>query len=315
LSTRGIGTLSGDERSLPQECVGPLIDGTMNLTPALVDAIFARHRIRGSWVPIPKTGIANTIYATQEVVLRVATDHPEAVADAKTESVAAPVAHAAGIQTPRLIAFDDSRTLVDRPFSLWERVHGETLGLLDLNRSQLANVWRQVGRQLFLLHDRIKGCADPNGYLDTPGRAIDLHQLLNRLAGAGRLNAATVEAIAQLIGELAPLVAGSGATRFLHNDIHAMNVMCSPAGELLAIIDWGDAGWGDPTLDFAAIPLAVLPYARQGYELEAPGALGAFPEARFIWDKLQAAMDAAWEGRDCSIPLAAFRQVWRSTAG
>jgi aminoglycoside phosphotransferase (APT) family kinase protein len=284
----------------------------MNLDPDLVDAMFATHGIPGPWAPLPATGLANRVYATHEVVLRVATDHPEAVSDARTESVAAPVAHAAGIQTPRLIAFDDSRTLVDRPFSLWERVHGETLGLLELGPSQLSGVWRQVGRQLFRLHDRVRVCADPNGYLDTPGRETDLHPLLNRLADAGRLGAATAEEVAQLISELAPYVASGGDVRFIHNDIHDLNVLCSPAGELLAIIDWGDAGWGDPTLDFATIPLDAIPYARAGYELEAPGALGAFPEARFIWDKLQAAMDAACDQRGHSVPLGVFRRFLRS---
>jgi aminoglycoside phosphotransferase (APT) family kinase protein len=138
---------------------------------------------------------------------------------------------------------------------------------------------------------------------------------LSRLADAGRLDAATVEEIAQLIRELAPQVAGSGDIRFIHNDIHDMNVMCSPAGELLAILDWGDAGWGDPTLDFAAIPLDAIPYAREGYELEAPGALGAFTEARFIWDKLQAAMDAVCDRRGHLVPLDAFRRFLRSKAG
>jgi hypothetical protein len=151
----------------------------MNLDPNLVDAMFARHGIPGPWAPVPATGIANRIYATREVVLRVATDHPEGVSDARTESVAAHVARAAGIPTPRLIAFDDSRTLVDRPFSLWDRVPGETLGLLALAASQLADTWRQVGRQLFRLHDRVRVCADPNGYLDTPGREMDLRPLLN----------------------------------------------------------------------------------------------------------------------------------------
>jgi aminoglycoside phosphotransferase (APT) family kinase protein len=286
----------------------------MNLPADLVDALFAQHGIRGPWAPMPATGIANTIYATREVVLRVATDHPDAVPDARTESVAAPAARRAGIRTPRLIAFDDSRTLVDRPFSLWERVHGETLGLLDLGRGQLAVAWRQVGRQLFLLHDRVRVCADPNGYLDMPRREMDLDPLLSRLAGAGRLDAAAVEEVARLIHEFAPQVAGSGAIRFIHNDIHDRNVLCSPAGDLLAVIDWGDAGWGDPTLDFASIPLDAIPHAREGYETEAPGALGAFPEARFIWDKLHAALEAACDGPGHLVPVDAFRRFLRSKA-
>jgi aminoglycoside phosphotransferase (APT) family kinase protein len=297
------------------EIVSLPIDAKMKLDPSLVDALFAMHGIPGPWVPMPATGVANRVYATQEVVLRVATDDPDAVSDARTESVAAPVAHAAGIQTPRLIAFDDSRTLVDRPFSLWERVHGEPLGLLRLGPNQLSEAWRQVGRQLYRLHDRVRVCPDPQGYLDTPGREMDLHAFLNRLAESGRLDAATAEEVARLISELAPHVASSGDVRFVHNDIHDMNVLCSPAGELLALIDWGDAGWGDPTLDFVAIPLAAIPYARQGYESEAPGALGAFPEARFVRDKLQAAMEAACDRRGHSVPCEAFRRFLRSKVG
>jgi Ser/Thr protein kinase RdoA (MazF antagonist) len=287
----------------------------MNLDPALVDTMFARHGVAGPWAPLPATGVANLVYATRDVVLRVATDDPDAVLDARTESVAAPVAQAAGIQTPRLIAFDDSRTLVDRPFSLWERVHGEPLGLLELGRRQRSDAWRQVGRELFRLHDRVKACADPIGYLDTPGRETDLHPLLNRLADAGRLDAATAGEVARLLGELAPHVAGGVDLRFIHNDIHDMNVLCSPAGELMAIIDWGDAGWGDPTLDFAAIPLDAIPYAREGYEQEAPGALGAFPEARFVWDKLHAALEAVGDNGGPSVPVDALRRFLRAKMG
>jgi len=104
--------------------VRPVISAKMNLDPVLVDAMFARHGIPGPWAPMPATGIANRIYTTREVVLRVATDHAESLLDARTESVAAPAAYAAGIQTPRLIAFDDSRTLLDRPFSLWYVLSG-----------------------------------------------------------------------------------------------------------------------------------------------------------------------------------------------
>ena len=96
----------------------------MSTRPDPVDDILAKHGASGPWEPLQATGVADRIYATEDVVLRIATDHPEGVCDARTESVAAPVAYAAGVMTPRLLAFDDSRTLLDSPFSLWERVHG-----------------------------------------------------------------------------------------------------------------------------------------------------------------------------------------------
>lgn len=286
----------------------------MILEPDLIDAMLTMHGVSGPWVPLCATGIANHIYATPDVVLRVATDQPDSVADARTESVAAPVAHAVGILTPGLIAFDDSRTLVDRPFSLWERVHGETLGLARLDRHQIAEAWREVGRELSRLHNRVKVCPDPNGYLDKPGRELDLHALLRLLVDVKRVGAAVAKDLAQLIDELRPQVAGSPNVRFVHNDIHEMNVMCSRTGALLALIDWGDAGWADPTLDFAAIPIAALPHALEGYESETPGTLGEFPEARFVWDKLHLAMEDASDGRGELPPLDSFRRFLRTNA-
>ena len=287
----------------------------MSIAPALVSAIFEKYGIPGPWQPLPSTGLANRVYATRGVVLRVATDHPEAIVDARTESVAAPAARDAGVRTPRIIAFDDSRTLVDRPFSLWERVHGETLGLADLNRRPLADAWSQVGRELARLHLRVCECPDPNGYLDQPGRNMDLDSLLRPLVDTGRASDETVEAVERLGRDLEPHVSTRVKARFVHNDVHAMNVMCSKAGELLAILDWGDAGWGDPTLDFAAIPLAWIPVALQGYESESPGLLGDCPEARFVWDKLAGGLEDIRDTPGQALAVESLRQFLQSQRG
>ena len=282
---------------------------SMTSAPTLVDSILAGYGIRGPWIPLPATGVANRIYATHDVVLRIATDHADAVDDARTESVAAPVARAAGIRTPRLIAFDDSRALVDRPFSLWERVHGETLGLIGLRPSQLAETWYAVGAELARLHLGVTECPDPNGYLDTPGRPLDLASQLGRMRDDGRIDRATAHVVESLIDELVPHQGMPEVNRyFLHDDIHAMNVMCTPAGELLALIDWGDAGWGDPTLELAAVPLAFILDVVAGYEATNPGGLGEFPAARLIWDKLHYALRDLAEDRARAIPLDALRR-------
>src|SRR2546425_792524 len=131
-----------------------------------VNDILAHHGMQGLWESMRATGVANRIYATRDVVLRIATEHSDAVADARTESVAAPVARAAGVLVPRLLAFDDSRTLVDRPYSIWERVHGETLGFSQADPRRARATWRAVGRQLAKLHSQVAECPDPHGWLD-----------------------------------------------------------------------------------------------------------------------------------------------------
>jgi aminoglycoside phosphotransferase (APT) family kinase protein len=230
-------------------------------------------------------------------VLRIATDHAEAVEDARTESVAAPIAREAGVLVPRLLAFDDSRAFVDRPYSIWERIHGETLGLLPRDPRRDRETWHAVGRQLAVLHRRVSASPDPPGWLDHPDREMDLAERVAKLAASTRLDAATATEIERWIEALRPAVAAATDRCFLHNDIHDMNVMCSQSGSVLAIIDWGDAGWGDPVLEFAQVPLAAVPFVMTGYESEAVDLLGDLPEARVIWDKLDYALYAVQDDR------------------
>jgi aminoglycoside phosphotransferase (APT) family kinase protein len=261
-----------------------------------VDDILAHHGIREPWQTLPRTGVANRIYGTSDVVLRVATDHPEAVEDARTESVAAPAVREAGVLAPRLIAFDDSRTLVDRPYSIWERIHGETLGLLSAEPPRDRRAWTAVGRELARLHLRVTECADPRGWLDRPDRDTDLRERVGVLVSNGRIDRTMAGALERWIATLAPDVAASTTRRFLHNDVAPMNVMCAADGALLALIDWGDAGWGDPVLELAQVPCAATPWVLDGYQSEAATLLGDYPEVRIIWDKLAYALDALADG-------------------
>jgi aminoglycoside phosphotransferase (APT) family kinase protein len=275
-----------------------------------VDALLRAHGCSGVWTPLRATGVANRIYATADVVVRVATDHAEAVSDARTESVAAPAAYDAGIRTPRLLAFDDSRTLIDRPFSIWERVHGETLGLIALDARQRRSLWCDIGHELATLHSRVRACPDPCSYLDTPGFEPDLEPVLARLVETGAATSRVANEIRRLLDELAPhVVAARGQRCFVHNDLHEMNVMCTRTGALLAVLDWGDAGWGDPVLDFVGVPPEMMAAAFDGYGEAHRARLGAGPEARIVWAKLHEAMETAIEVPGTAIPLNPLRRL------
>jgi aminoglycoside phosphotransferase (APT) family kinase protein len=282
---------------------------SMHLDHQLIDVMFSSHGIAGPWVELPSTGVANRIFATEDVVLRVATDHPEAVPDARTESVAAPVARAAGVMTPRLIAFDDTRTLIARPFSLWERVHGETLGAIELSPHLIANVWRSVGGELAKLHTRVRACADPNEYLDQPGRDQDVGAVLNQLVAAQKVDADAAQRIDVFARELQERSAPEVESCFVHDDLHPMNIMCSATGELMAILDWGDAGWGDPALDFATMPLEAIAPALAGYEAETARSLSARFVARVAWYKLLDAVDELSVNPKRPLDLEALRRI------
>jgi aminoglycoside phosphotransferase (APT) family kinase protein len=284
----------------------------MHLDPELIAAMFARHGVLGPWEELPSTGVANRIFATRDVVMRVATDHPEAVPDARTESVAAPVAHAAGVLTPRLIAFDQTHTLLGRPFSLWERVHGETLGVTNLSPPKIAEVWRAVGSELAKLHMRVRACADPNGYLDQPERNPDVCGALQQLVAAQKIKVDAAQRLERFAQELQLSSAPQVEPRFIHDDIHSMNIMCSNTGELVAILDWGDAGWGDPALDFAAMPLEAIGPALEGYEAETSHPPSALFVARVAWYRLLDAVDDLWVSPGRPLDVEALRRIVRS---
>ena len=217
--------------------------------------------------------------------------------DARTESVAAPVARAARLPVPRLLAFDDSRTLIDRPYSLWDRVHGQTLGLAESRPGALPRAWREAGRELARLHDRVKTCPDPNGWLDTPARDLDVDARVPRLVERSRVSPGQADAILAWLERLRPFVAESTPRRFLHYDLHAMNLMCRSDGALLAVLDWGDAGWGDPALELASVPPPALPFVLAGYRDELPDGLRQGAERRMAWDRIAAFVDDALEGK------------------
>jgi aminoglycoside phosphotransferase (APT) family kinase protein len=272
-----------------------------------VDKILSAYGLSRPWQPLAATGVANRVYATQDVILRIATDHFEANADALTESVAAPIARGAGVLTPRLIAFDNSKILTNRPFSLWERVHGDTLGLSSLPATIRADIWREIGQEIARLHDRVKSCPDPMGYLDQPRRELRLDLVIGQFADSPHANRGTIHEIEALVSDLSTFVAWDGSPSFLHSDLHEWNVMWGRQGGLLALIDWGDAGWGDPALDFAAVPLDSLCAALEGYG--GKKRLGAYPEARLIWDHLQIALEEAIDNPQLTIPIADFRRL------
>ncbi len=278
----------------------------MESTTDPIDEILDACGMIGPWEPLEATGVANRIYATKDVVIRIAKEHQEALRDARTESIAAPVAYAAGVLTPRLLVFDESGKLLDQPYSIWERVHGETLGLISKDPDSMPNTWRQVGHQMALLHVNVKPFQDAKKYLHEPERDLNLKALLDKLVSTDHFRKNLEKEISALIVELRPAVLEESKICFLHSDVKDMNIMCTRSDDLLALIDWGDAGWGDPTFDFRPIPLLAIPTVLEGYKEVAPDLLDRTLKERIIWDKLNDDMVKSLEDPQHGIPLDEF---------
>jgi aminoglycoside phosphotransferase (APT) family kinase protein len=159
-----------------------------------------------------------------------------------------------GIAVPRLLAFEAG------VYSLWERVHAETLSELPF----LPRAWRELGGELARLHDRMRACDDPNGWLDEPCPYDDPGPQLHALVACGAVAADVAATLERWLDALRPALAPPSRRSFpLHNDAHGGNVMCTRDGALVALIDWGDAGWGDPAHELGSLPVESVPTCRR----------------------------------------------------
>ena len=230
--------------------------------------IAEQHHFRvHTFARLPSIGVFNAIYLLgEDLVLRLPRNDPWFVAAIKKEAIAVPLARAAGVATPCLVAFDDSCTLLPVPYAVYERVHGEPLEQLGLDPAATPAVYRTLGRELARLHAGVSPDG-PVGRLGMPNIPQgDPRPLPEQLAAEGYFSVVEARWLGQWIDRLAPILQEPRAMRFLHGDTQATNILVRPGSfEYLALIDWGGCGWGDPALDFSGMPLRAVPDVLAGY--------------------------------------------------
>ena len=224
----------------------------------LVDDLLRRHGLAGPAALLPLQGKATAAWATRDCVIKI--PHEPYRDEVLTEVLVAPLALAAGVRTPTLLAWARGPDLA---YSVWTRVPGEPLD----ERSD-PSAWRDVGRALSRLH-AIEACDDPRGLLDKPDKR-NARPWLHRLPTE---RATFFAAWLDLLDR-----AGPGPKRLLHYDVHGLNILCPPDGTTL--IDWADAAWGDPAADLASAPMHEVPALLEGYEER--GSLGPGGEGRIV---------------------------------
>ena len=239
---------------------------------------------------LPSLGITNTIYLLgEEVILRVPRHHPRFIQTAYHEAIAAPIAHAAGLRTPRMLAFDEKRDLLPVPYTLYARAPGVALGVACDDPALAVEAWRELGRELARLHMTVerRGRAAELELDDPP----DPREWAERLAGEGYITPTEARWLAGWLERLAPAALAHVTSRLLHADTQATNVMVQPESlTFVALIDWGDARWGDPARDFIGMPPRAAPWVVQGYREACPASALDGLEARVMWHNLALAL-------------------------
>ncbi|WP_381796694.1 phosphotransferase family protein [Streptomyces niveus] len=237
------------------------------------------------------SGVANRAYLLgPDLVLRV--PRTEAfVADLVKEAAVIPVARAAGVRTPALVTFDASRTDADVPYMVLERAPGVDLAEIGAGPGgtwPAEGVFREVGRELARLHR-----VTPAGVGELTGVPVEYdpdagapHRLVGGLLADGMLDAEAARWLGGWFDRLAERIPDGPPSRVLvHGDIAPQNLLAAPgplALTLTGIVDWGDAMWADPAVEFAKTPLWGMPAMLGGYR-EGGAADGSYDwEARVL---------------------------------
>lgn len=227
------------------------------LSAEVLRAIAEKHSLTGAWIPAPDQGRIHRTYFVGDKVVKIPHDDPGCICDTYTESVAAPAAFRAGIGTPRLIAFDDSKEEIQVPYLLFERFEG--VSCPPLLGPDLA---KKVGREIGRLQANVVECPDPNNWLDeVPGEDLESEWRLYSMSKELFMNSPKRPRIIDLILD-EPL---ESTIVFTHNDVHHKNVLVNQELEI-SLIDWGDSGWGRPSCDFGVLNPNDLEDCLIGYQ-------------------------------------------------
>ncbi|GAA3695642.1 hypothetical protein GCM10022224_071600 [Nonomuraea antimicrobica] len=252
-------------------------------------AIASRHGTTAAQVrPLP-AGVANRVFLLgDDLVLRIPRTK-RFLPDLVKEAAVIPVALRAGVRTPRVVAFDDTCSVVDVPYMVLTRARGADLARLDLPPSDTDRVFRQAGRELAKLHRLSPDTTPALPAIPTDDDATDATDpwaLTDRLLMEGWLDTETARWLSGWFDRLSKQLPASPPLVLVHGDLAPQNLLVSPKpAQLNGIVDWGDAQWADPAVDFAKVPLTGVPAMLDGYRQESGASSTTAPtwEARVLW--------------------------------
>lgn len=231
----------------------------------VVEAVAARHGVPVEKVQRAPSGVANHVFLLgDDLVLRIPRTAQHAGALAK-EAAIIPLARRGGVLTPAVVEFDPAL-----PYLVTERVRGVEAGPGAVPNPAF---YEQLGRELAKLHQ----IAAPPG-LPADGAPLDPWALVSDLRAEGWLDQDGAEWLAGWFDRLAPRVPIAPLRVPVHGDVAPQNLMVA-GGALAGIVDWGDAMLADPAVEFAKLPLTVMPFVLQGYR-------GINMEPRVLWHHL-----------------------------
>ena len=165
------------------------------------------------------------------------------------------------VPVPAIAAYDFSRRRIERDYLIMPRLPGEALsraGLSDSARDRALLQWGQYISQVHSLRDP----EERFGYLGrhncmAPQRswpeafAVMCRKELDDVVRCGVYDRPTADAAMKLLEDNLRAFEHCRASRLLHGDIWATNLLVGPDGEVTGVLDFDRACWGDVEWDLA----------------------------------------------------------------
>jgi aminoglycoside phosphotransferase (APT) family kinase protein len=248
-----------------------------------------------------RTGKHNTSYyvlgAGDELVLRISPPDDAGFLFYERQMMAQePQLHAllrteTSVPVAEILAFDDSRRLVDRDYLLMERLPGMPLTEAALSKSQMDGVFEQVGAYLAQMHALV---ADRYGYLGShrpmqpqptwpEAFAVMWKKLLDDVVACGGYTREEADAMRRLLDVYRPHFEHNAPASLLHMDVWSQNILVDGAGRVTGLVDLDRALWGDPEIEFAVLDYCGIsePAFWRGYGRDRDTSFPAQIRARF----------------------------------
>jgi hygromycin-B 7''-O-kinase len=251
--------------------------------------------------PAPAPGAANHVYFLGDrLVLRIPRRGGARLAELAKEATVIPAARQAGVRTPAIVTYDDSCSVVSVPYLVLERAPGRDLAALGIPPAAAADAYDELGRSLARLHRLTRGSVGRLAGLGVDERS-DPRPAVDALATAGHVDGDAARWLLDWFDRLERWQPADVELAVVHGDASPTNLvvdatMSGVHGSALqsaTLVDWGDAAWADPAVDFAKIPLRAAPFALEGY-LAGVGGSRAHSDATRAWSARVLWYHLAW---------------------
>ncbi|NIV33726.1 MAG: phosphotransferase [Anaerolineae bacterium] len=282
-----------------------------------------------------RTGKHNTSYfvrgAGEELVLRISPPDDAGFLFYERRMMAQePQLHAllraeTSVPVAEILAYDDSRTLVDRDYLLMERLPGTALSEAALSKSRVDDVLEQVGVYLAQMHALV---ADRYGYLGNhrpmqpqptwpEAFAVMWNKLLDDVVACGGYTLEEADAMRRLLDVYRPHFEHEAPASLLHMDVWSQNILVDRAGRVTGLVDLDRALWGDPEIEFAVLDYCGIsePAFWRGYGRDRDTSFSAQIRARFylLYEVQKYIVIRIWRRNDPDQALQYKRQSFELT--